>query len=99
MPFCSSPSVRKGVAAMNRRIRLTLPYLALLVVLLGAPVLLTWRAVRQERLNSALFRAIRHNDTFSVSRLLSQGADPNAPENVPVDRSFRRRFLDRVCGK
>src|SRR5579859_6520823 len=57
---------------------ITLVFFLLLALLIAAPLALTWRVVRQERLNSALFTAIERNDTRQALMLLRQGADPNA---------------------
>src|SRR5437773_1880504 len=63
---------------VHRRNRLTFTSLVLLVTLFGVPAWVTWRAVRQERLDSALIAAIKHNDTQAVVYLLRHGADVNA---------------------
>ena len=61
---------------MHRK-RFLLSTFFLLLLLVGVPAWLTYRAVRQERLNRALIAAIKHNDTKDVLTLLQEGADPN----------------------
>ncbi len=78
----------------SRRFRAVVLSLALLALLSGIPIVLTWRAVRQERLNHALIAAVRSNDTFAVRHLLHQGADPNAPILPEDTRSLWQRLLD-----
>jgi len=61
--------------------RLMLALLTLaLVVLVGFPCFLTWREVRQERLNQQLIDAIKREDTATALSVLAQGADANARE-------------------
>jgi ankyrin repeat protein len=84
---------------MHRR-RTALLTLLLLIGLIAIPVVLTWREVRQERLNHALVAAIDCNDTANgllrryVRHLLRIGADPNA-EVIPIDtRPIWKRMWD-----
>jgi ankyrin repeat protein len=48
-----------------------------MALLIAVPVGLTWRAVRQERLNQSLIAAVKRNDDRAVVSLLDQGADAN----------------------
>src|SRR5689334_17971778 len=68
--------------------------LFLLLLLVGLPAWLTYRAVRQERLNRALITAIKKNDTKTVMMLLDQGADANAQDEQGDPRPFWRIWLD-----
>jgi ankyrin repeat protein len=61
-----------------RRKRVAVLAVLLLAGLLAVPVALTWRQVRQERLNQALIAAIRGRQQPKIASLLEQGADPNA---------------------
>src|SRR5438128_1807657 len=83
---------------MNRRTRSILCYLVLIIIV-GLPVLLTWRAVRQERLDRALIAAVVKDDAPAVVSLLAQGADANARDLPPDTRSFWRQMLDRLRGR
>jgi ankyrin repeat protein len=57
--------------------RVGLLFLLLMALLIAVPVGLTWRAVRQERLNQSLIAAVKRNDDRAVVSLLDQGADAN----------------------
>ena len=70
------------------------------LVLLTAPVVLTWREWRQETLNRALIAAIKANAPQAVVHLLEEGADANThdtPGDMPAfwqilySGQFRRR--------
>jgi hypothetical protein len=60
----------------------------LLAVLIAIPMIATWWAVRQARLNSALITAVKRQDTRAVVSLLKQGADANAREGTPAGLNF-----------
>jgi hypothetical protein len=67
--------------------------------LLAVPVILTWRQVRQERLNHALIASVDRHDTSEVRALLREGANPNTPI-VPEDkRSAWTRIFDRLLDR
>ena len=53
-------------------------FLLMLAVLVGSLGWLTYREVRQERLNRALFAAIQNNDAVTAIALLERGVDANA---------------------
>jgi ankyrin repeat protein len=67
----------------------------LLTVFLG---FLTWRQVRQERLNSALIEATKQGDDKAAVRLLEQGADPNCRERPNVQISPWQMLLGMLQG-
>jgi hypothetical protein len=77
----------------NRNVVLTL---LLLAALISLPVVLTWREVRQERLNHAMISAVDRNDAAGVRRLLQQGADPNAQVISYDERPVWERLTDVV---
>jgi hypothetical protein len=82
---------------MNRRTRIAITSFVPLAVIAGVPVWLTWRAVRQEKLNHALIAAIEERKTDAIVSLLKQGADPNAREHsggtLSIWQAFRNLFL------
>jgi ankyrin repeat protein len=79
---------------MNRRIHLFLYSLLFPAVLFGVPVLLTWRAVRQEKSNRALITAITRQQIHQVASLLQAGADANSEDLPEVPRSWWRLLLN-----
>ena len=81
---------------LSRSKRIGLIFLSLLAVLLGSLVWLTYREVRQEKLNRALIAAIKHNDTSAALTLLAEGADPNSRDEPPQHISLRRLILDKL---
>jgi ankyrin repeat protein len=81
---------------MSHRTRLLLSSLLLLAVLVGVPALLTWRAVRQERLDRALITAVKQKKADTVVLLLRQGADPNAGEHSEGVVSVRQAFQSLI---
>lgn len=86
---------------MNRRTRL-LTSLLLLTVFVGVPVLLTWRAVRQERLERALIVALNNNEADTAIAALKAGAAANARDNRKENVSawkYLRRICYRIQGK
>src|SRR4051812_29703419 len=70
---------------MTRRTRCLLTSLFVLAVLLGIPAWLTWRAVRQERLDRALIGAVSERKTDTVASLLKRGADANASDGRGIN--------------
>jgi ankyrin repeat protein len=77
------------------RRRTALLAFVLLVGLAAIPIGLTWREMRQERLNHALIAAIDQGNTGLVRHLLRQGADPNTATIWSDDkRPAWQRFLD-----
>jgi ankyrin repeat protein len=74
--------------------RVTLVTLVLLAGIVSIPIVLTWREVRQERLNHALIAAVDRNDVGAVRKWLCDGADPNA-QALPEDkRPWWQRLVD-----
>jgi len=67
-----------------------------LAVLFGIPVWLTWREVRQERLNQALYDAVEKHDFDSAHEALARGADPNARDHAQKGRVSWRQALARL---
>src|SRR5690348_12263379 len=67
-------------------------------VLIGLPVLLTWRVYHQERLDYALIAAIKRHDLSLALALLKQGADGNARDMGDKPSSFQQAFAD-FCDK
>src|SRR5579862_7800588 len=82
---------------MHRR-RTVLLTLLLLASVVAVPVVLTWRQVKQERLDQALFVAVKHNDTREAISLLQQGADANARAKTTPSMPFWRVLLNRLHG-
>jgi hypothetical protein len=72
----------------NRHKRVALFSAVLLAVVIAVPLGLTWRQVRQVRLNQALVAAVKRNDDQDVVTLLKQGADPNCRDEPPHQFSF-----------
>ena len=79
--------------------RFGLVFLLLLAVLVGSLGWLTYREIRQEKLNRALIAAIKQDDTETVLDLLDQGANPNAREEAPQHLSLWQMVLDKFRGK
>lgn len=77
----------------------TFSFLLALAVLVGSLGGLTYREIRQERLNRALIAAIRANDTSDTLSLLKQGADPNVRDELPQSLSLWQQLLDRWRNK
>jgi len=85
---------------VSRKKRLLLLFpLGVLAVLIGIPCFLTWREVRQERLNARLIVALQKFDTLTAIDLLKQGADANAHVTSQDTRSFWKRCLDVIGGR
>lgn len=61
--------------------RIGLVFLLGLAVMVGSLGWLTYREIRQEKLNRALFAAIRANQPENAIRLLQEGADASARDN------------------
>lgn len=78
---------------MQSRLRKVLASLCTLAVFAGLPAGLTYRQVRQERLNRALIAAIQDRNAASVVTLLEEGADPNTFAVDAKEPSFWQRFL------
>ncbi len=70
-----------------------------LLILIAVPLGLTWREVRQERLNQALIAAIKRNDTNSVTSLLEQGADANTRDDPGRKISIWQRLMNQLQGR
>jgi hypothetical protein len=83
---------------LTHRKRAVLLTLLLLIGLLAVPVMLTWRQVRQERLNRSFLLAVRRNDTRAVLALLAQRANPDERELPSYTRSFWLTLLERLRG-
>src|SRR5438067_2015313 len=81
---------------MNRRTRLVLSSLVLLLVLLGIPA---WLAVRQERLDRALIAAIRKMNLQAALEALNAGADPNSRDLSSKMPSYWQVLLDSLRRK
>jgi hypothetical protein len=81
-----------------RRKRAALVTLLLLASVAAVPLVLTWRAVRQEQLNHALIAAVDQNDAVAVKRLLRAGADPNAQVLSEDGHPVWTHFWDRLRG-
>lgn len=64
--------------SLKRNKRIGQVFLLALAVLVGSLGWMTYRQIRQDRLNRPLIAAIRANDTAAVQHLLAQGADANA---------------------
>ncbi|MCW3100539.1 MAG: hypothetical protein JWL77_6157 [Chthonomonadaceae bacterium] len=77
--------------------------LLLLLLPLGITVAKTYRDGRQQKLDSALFDALKHKNPALVKSRLAEGADPNArdiPSDIALDtRSVWWRLWDRLSGK
>jgi ankyrin repeat protein len=80
-----------------RRVGLT--FLALITLVAAVLAGLTWRAVRQERLNRMLMEACKRADDKAAVRLLDQGADPNCREKASAPISLWGMRVDVVTGK
>jgi ankyrin repeat protein len=76
----------------NKKAKLLILVLPLVLVLLFA--FLTWREVRQSRLNHALIVALQRGEIDRMAALLRQGADPNA-RNTPAPALTWHMLLDR----
>lgn len=78
---------RRNEARMNKRTlrkRAAAFTILSLIGLLAVPTLLTWRELRQERLNHALIAAVDRNDAIGVASLLKRGANAN----TTVEKSY-----------
>jgi ankyrin repeat protein len=87
---------------MRPRARKRILLFLFLAVLIGLPVWIVYRQIRQERLNRDLIAAIKKNDTATVIALLNAGANPNAQDkgNVPVSASHvLLTWMDRLRGR
>jgi ankyrin repeat protein len=74
-------------------------FLATVCLLVSVLAMLTWRAVRQVRLDRALIAAIEdHNVPLALS-LLERGADGQARELAPEQPSLWSQLLDRLRGR
>ncbi len=83
----------------RRACRVTLIFLATVCLLVSVLAMLTWRAVRQVRLDRALIAAIEdHNVPLALS-LLERGADGQARELAPEQPSLWSQLLDRLRGR
>lgn len=69
---------RKAIGSMDRKKQIRFSLLLALLALLVCPVWLTYQAVRQAQLNSALIVACKRRNTTAVASLLTAGANPNA---------------------
>ena len=79
--------------------RIGLPFLLVLAVLAGSLGWLTYRQIRQDKLNRMLIAAIKQNDLRGVSTTLEQGASPNAAEMPADTRPFWKQWLDQCLGR
>jgi ankyrin repeat protein len=77
--------------------------LLLLLLPLGMTVAKTYRDGRQQKMDGALFDALKQKNTALVKSRLAEGADPNArdiPSDLALDtRSVWWRLWDRLSGK
>jgi hypothetical protein len=73
-------------------------FAGVLIVSGSLPGWISWREVRQHRLNQALVAAARHHQTQAVIQLLAQGADANARDMGANPVSVWRLILDRLRG-
>jgi ankyrin repeat protein len=83
----------------NRRKLAALLALLLLAGLVAIPIGLTWREVRQERLNHALITAAWNYDTQGVTALLEKGADARAKVERNSKDPLWRQLWDRLRGQ
>lgn len=70
-----------------------------LAALIGGLGWTIYAPVRQDRLNRALIAAIKNNDTEKTLAMLTEGADPNARDDLPQHLSLWQLFLNRLQGK
>lgn len=73
--------------------------LLLLVALGGGLGWLTYREIRQERLNRSLIAAVKQNDTSAVLALLNEGADANAHDMRATSTSLWKQLMVLLRGK
>lgn len=80
---------------MKRTSRLLLCTFVLLLILVGLPVWLVQRQMRQERLDAALLAAVETGEYEQVLHSLRQGANPNADHeaNPPGNQGFWKTLL------
>jgi ankyrin repeat protein len=84
---------------MKKSTRLLLITFLMLALFVLLPCWLTWRAVRQERLNDELLHICWMNDTQSVKSLLDQGTDPNARSSHDSTRLSIAEWIRWRLGK
>jgi ankyrin repeat protein len=70
-----------------------------LVLLIAVPLGLTWRHVRQERLNWALINAVSRNDDRAIVSLLNQGADANCRDQPSRKVSLWQALTQMIRGR
>lgn len=81
---------------MNRKLRTLVAACLILLLLLALPLGLTYRKWQQARLDHALALAVKDNRLAEISRLLTEGANPNAANNpVPTFTEMLRALLSR----
>jgi ankyrin repeat protein len=78
--------------SMRRRVALLI--FLLLAGIIAVPLLLTWREVRQERLNHALIKAVDQDDVVAIRQWLHEGADSDAAVLPEDNRPFWKRLSD-----
>lgn len=83
---------------MNQKRLILLFPLCLLALLIGVLGWLTWREVRQERLNRQLIDAIKQEDTTTALSALKQGADANARDEKQTLPAWKDLW-NRLRGK
>jgi hypothetical protein len=76
--------------------RIALLFLGLICLVVAVPVALTWRQVRQDRLNRALIAAIKHNASEQVVSLLNDGADPNSKDEPTRHPPMWRLLMEQL---
>src|SRR5579871_3618048 len=65
-----------------------------LLIVFAIPIWLTWRTVRQERLNQELIEAVQDRQVKEVRDFLAVGADANARDRGSNAITFKGVFLD-----
>jgi len=83
---------------MTPKSRTFLKLLLLLLLPLGIMAVVGYRESRRQKLDSALFSALKQKDLGMVKARLAEGADPNARDVQFDKRHLWERLWDRVRG-
>src|SRR5579862_7906409 len=80
----------------HRPKKIALLFAGLFLTIAAVPVWLTWRQIRQDRLNQALIAAVKRSDASVVIRLLQQGADADTIDKPHENLSVWQRLLQNL---